>query len=236
MGWSGAPSGQDRANDHPPRDQLSDRRSTKATPRKASPKPNGTNAKASPEADRKWSPRGSGRQPRGANLPPLVALPVMPKMPAGVGRPTECTPEAMEEFCRCISIGMTVKGAAALAGFAYSLVHNWLERGEANEEPFAEFSRQYRRAQATAEEFHTRSLTVAASVPRSDGPDTRGSCWWLERVRNAEYGQKTKLEMTGPNGGPMQTQTVPLDRKEAEDRILAAAVEIAERRKAEGTG
>lgn len=65
-----------------------------------------------------------------------------------VGRPTLCTPERLKQFVESYARWMSTDDAAHSAGLAPRTVEDWLRRGEAGEEPYADFLRQAMEARA----------------------------------------------------------------------------------------
>lgn len=118
------------------------------------------------------------------------------------GRPTVFTREIAAIICQEISGGMPRKYAAARAGIAVRTFENWMERGKGGEEPFCAFAREVDDALAA----HVKTRLEAMRVPVAKGGDWKREAWLLERLHPKEFGQLTKTQISGPNGGPVQTQ------------------------------
>lgn len=153
---------------------------------------------------------------------PRKKAPSKRRAPKKRGRPPgsglKLTPEVESEICKALEIAVPLKYAAEAAGIAESTVHEWLERGEKGEEPFATFAVAVSRARAKA----VRNLSAKAL---GGGPGSSQATWFLERRFRQEYGPVQKLEHSGPDGGPMQVEGVAkeLDKLSADElRRLAA--------------
>jgi hypothetical protein len=88
-----------------------------------------------------------------------------------------------------------------MAGIAESTYHRWIERGEAGESPFREFSELTRASRAEARSKHVRTIRKAGR----EG-DWKAAAWFLERSDRANWGRTVdaKVEHSGPNGGPIE--------------------------------
>lgn len=67
------------------------------------------------------------------------------------GRPTSLTPDVQHAICVSLRAGNYRETAAQAAGVHRNTIRNWLQRGEAGEEPFAEFLCAVEKAEAIAE-------------------------------------------------------------------------------------
>jgi hypothetical protein len=65
---------------------------------------------------------------------------VKPPAPRPIGRPTLLTPDLQAKILRYIQDGATVDSAAALAGIHRATFFEWAARGEAAEQPYADFA------------------------------------------------------------------------------------------------
>jgi hypothetical protein len=59
-----------------------------------------------------------------------------------------CTPEMIAEIVYARSMGATIKDSCTYAGISEASYHDWKVRGEAGEEPFADFLEQITQARA----------------------------------------------------------------------------------------
>jgi hypothetical protein len=123
-------------------------------------------------------------------------------------RPTKCTPEVLARILDAIGQGAWAEQAARAAGIAPSTYYSWIERGEAGEEPFSEFSEALRAREAAAE------CTAVGIIRRAaeDG-DWRAAAHYLERRYPERCGQRSKLEHSGlpTPGNPLLGGRDPID-------------------------
>jgi hypothetical protein len=96
------------------------------------------------------------------------------------GRPTEYGPIAVKEICNNVSIGMTLKDSANLAGFKYKTVLWWLK-------VHPEFSAQYARAKLK------RKQLLIATVRSGAQKDPRVALEMLARLHPYEWGKMQSI-------------------------------------------
>ena len=157
---------------------------------------------------------------------------------ASQGRPIKWTPEIQEAIVSALSIGAQYKNAAMYAGISEGTFYNWMNRGEEVERRlsedegyeltgedtiFFEFLKAIREANATNEVYHVNNLHNLAPTNSSI------SQWIL--VNRHKYGQPTRIEITGKDGGAIETKDIT-DPVEKAARI-AAMLEIAKKRHAD---
>lgn len=83
--------------------------------------------------------------------------------PEDVGRPTKLTYERQEQIARAIEEGKSMNSAARMAGVTPQTVHNWMERGEGEEEGvFAEFFERVARARGQGEDGYFETVLEMA--------------------------------------------------------------------------
>jgi hypothetical protein len=87
-----------------------------------------------------------------------------------------------KRLCEILEKGNTVRTATAACGIAESTYFSWIQRGEAGEPEFMEFSQACASAKATAKQMLTDIIVAAA--PR----DPKMACWLLEKLYPGEYG------------------------------------------------
>ena len=108
-----------------------------------------------------------------------------------MGRPTLCTPEQMERLCALLREGNTRECAAKLSGIQPRTFYQWMQKGRAGQEPYAQFAHGVKDAEGQAEAWHIANLKVHAANT------WQVSCWWLERRRPEKYGKRDiSLEIT----------------------------------------
>ena len=116
-------------------------------------------------------------------------------MPAG--RPTKLTPEVMEEIVRNMASCAHPAIAAGCAGVGARTFHTWMQRGKAEASSiYGEFRHRILKAAKTSE------MRLAARIAAS--PDTNDAKWMLTHRFPKRWAEKTRHEITGANGGPME--------------------------------
>lgn len=127
------------------------------------------------------------------------------------GRPTKCTPEVTAIICKHVAEGLPKRYACSKADVTYRQMLEWEERGKEGEEPFLTFARELDKAKTE----HVEARLEAMRLAPSKGGDWKREAWLLERLHPKEFGQLTKTQISGPDGGPVQTQAsvviVPAD-------------------------
>lgn len=108
-----------------------------------------------------------------------------------VGRPTKFTPETTAAILSAIRLGATYELAAQAGGVHYDTFNEWVKKGEAGDEGFAEFSESVKRANA---EMAVRCLSQIEEAA-ADG-NWQAAAWKLERRFPASYG-RVPQEHTG---------------------------------------
>jgi hypothetical protein len=121
-----------------------------------------------------------------------------------------------------IRAGNHAEIAARSAGIAPSTYYRWLERGEHDEDgPYAAFVAAVRLAEAEAE------VHAVAIMRRAMPEDWRAALSYLERRHPARWRRRTSTELTGRDGGPIEsTHTTRLDLSALSDEQLAVLEQI----------
>lgn len=83
-----------------------------------------------------------------------------------VGRPTLCTPEAVEGYCKGLRLHLPQHLCATLAGVSADTVQIWFKRGADGEEPYASFVRRAAQTKAHMAGRLTRRIARAGQSPR----------------------------------------------------------------------
>jgi transposase len=112
---------------------------------------------------------------------------------ADTGRPTKRTPETEEAIFACLKEGMTKKAAAAAGGITYMTLRQW-------EKDFPEFSDALQNAEAAGQQALLRRIWAAAGTPDR----WQAAAWILERRWPQDFARRQALEMSGPEGGPIE--------------------------------
>lgn len=140
--------------------------------------------------------------------------------PATIGRPTKLTPDLANTICGLVAQGNYLKAAAGAVAVDAGTVHRWVSKGAAPDaDPlYRDFRDQLQKAKAMAEARMVRVITTAAN----QGQWT-AAAWWLERTNPEEWGKRDRLEVTGADGGPIETRQI------ADQRIATLAERLSNR-------
>lgn len=130
-----------------------------------------------------------------------------------MARPSKRSPERVERICDALRSGNTRRAACLLAGIGEATFFRWLNEDQ-------EFRETVERAEAQAEARFVAQVESAAL-----GGTWTAAAWWLERRRPADYARRDKVdsrvELSGPNGGPVETVATLSDH---EKRALREAI------------
>ena len=131
-----------------------------------------------------------------------------------MGRPTKLTKEIQQKIISALTAGNYQDTASAYAGISTSCFYNWLERGKKErdrliagekakkaEEIFVEFVDAIESARAQAEVRSVALIQKAAN----DGT-WQAAAWYLERSHPQRWGRINRTEISGPDGGPIETK------------------------------
>jgi RNA-splicing ligase RtcB len=154
---------------------------------------------------------------------------------------TKLTPETRERILEALSSGVPPEVAAAYAGVVRATFNNWLAAGRAAignangnladvlaKDEHAQFALEVEEALARFVVGNMAEIT-SAGRERSEG-EWQALGWQLERRFPQWFGRKTRHEVTGADGGPIQHQhavtiAIPRGAWEAlpiEDRLTLA--------------
>src|SRR5690554_2730890 len=112
---------------------------------------------------------------------------------AKVGRPTDFTPEIGETILEHMTAGLSLAAAAAECNVHRQRVYEWSER-------HPEFADTIRLAQAKRQSFLEKRLLGA-----SEGPIVTSSIFALKNAAPDDWRDKREHEMTGKDGGAIET-------------------------------
>jgi transposase len=130
------------------------------------------------------------------------------------GRPTLATEEVCSRVIALIQAGNYIETAASSVGISKSTLFLWLKRGarerrrmertgtKANKRElrFVEFSDAIERAQAESE------TTDVLLIGKAAMSVWQAAAWRLERKHPDRWGRHERHEVTGKDGGPIETQ------------------------------
>lgn len=131
---------------------------------------------------------------------------------AKTGRPTSLTPEVADRIIQAVRAGSYISHAAEYAGIPRETIYRWLDRGrrelerltedpkakpDPDEAIFVEFRHRVTRAEAEA------VVEAVAAWKTASRSDWRAAKEWLARRHNPEWGDKARLEHSGPDGQPI---------------------------------
>lgn len=124
--------------------------------------------------------------------------------------------EFVSQILKHLSEGMTREDACILSGINKDTFYEWLHKSE--------FSDAVLKAEISCKQRNIRRVQKASKVHWS------ASAWWLERKYPEEFAEKSKHEISGPNGTPLIGLTVNLDlSKLSDDKLNLLADQFAKR-------
>ena len=116
------------------------------------------------------------------------------------GAPTKLTPELQKKFCGYIREGQFISTAAHLCGVAADTVHLWIRKGNASDSgEYFEFAEAVRKADAESEAEDVRIWKLHDKKDYHSVKDRL-------QIRHKNWMAKQKIEISGPDGGAIQTQ------------------------------
>ena len=137
-----------------------------------------------------------------------------------MARPTKLTIQMQEKIVQAIRAGNYAEIACRAAGISPSTYYRWIERGEQERDGISgEFTEAVRLAEAESE------VHAVALLRRAMPDDWRAALAYLERRHPGRWRQHKTSELTGPNGGPIQTEH-PVDLSQLSDEELKLLQDI----------
>jgi hypothetical protein len=117
------------------------------------------------------------------------------------------TAPVQERLCQALRAGAHMEQAATYAGVHRATVYRWLARGEPDDAPrrFHDFAAAVREAEAGFE------IASLALIARAGDEDWRARAFLLERRHPRRWGRRKALELSGPDGEPIQLDALGLD-------------------------
>jgi hypothetical protein len=133
-----------------------------------------------------------------------------------------CTPEVQERVCQALRAGAHMEQAAAYAGIDRSTVYRWRMRGEADNAPqrFRDFAAAVGEAEAGFE------IASLALIARAGDEHWQARAWLLERRHPKRWGRRKALELSGPDGEPIQLDALGLNPSLLNDDELEVAARL----------
>lgn len=112
------------------------------------------------------------------------------------------TPEVQERIVSAIRAGNYLETASAYAGIDQSTLHKWISRSKEPDASAAlvEFRQSVERARAEAE------VRTVALIQQAASNSWQAAAWYLERSHPKRWARREKVEMSGPEGGPITLQ------------------------------
>lgn len=118
-----------------------------------------------------------------------------PSAPAKTGRPSKYIPAFCEEIISLMGEGLSLTAAAAELNIHRQTIYAW-------EEEIPEFSDAVKLARGK------RLLHLERGLFKADGSQVTAHIFALKNACAAEWREKTTTELTGKDGGPIQTEDI----------------------------
>lgn len=118
------------------------------------------------------------------------------------GRPTECTPELTQKFAVALGKGMPRDLACDLLRIHRATFYDWMAKGADGVHPYADFADAIKEAEG---QLVSDCLDAIVEAGSGDNAQWQARAWLLERRHTAMFG-RSRVEVSGPDGGPVQTQ------------------------------
>ena len=119
---------------------------------------------------------------------------------------TKLTPQMQATIVEALEHGMHQESACARAGINKTTFYRWLDRGE-SDAPEDEIYRNFRNAVEKARAKPEAEALEAIKVAWRDGT-WQAAAWFLERSHPHKYGRINRTEVSGPEGKPVQMETM----------------------------
>jgi transposase len=130
------------------------------------------------------------------------------------------TADLTEQITKLISEGNYVEVACSAVGIGKTTFYRWLEAGDSAQSGiFRDFWNAIKKAEAEAETKYTGVIKDAANTG-----NWTAAAWWLERRYPERWGKRDRLEMTGKDGGPIETKAVSDEQHNRAISALAHAI------------
>lgn len=109
------------------------------------------------------------------------------------GRPSEYNPTLGNEVIELMATGLSLTAAAAAIGFHRDTMYDWAEK-------YPEFSDAVKLGKG--KRVHKLETDLLAA---KDGPTVTSRIFALKNADPTEWREKVAAELSGPNGGPIET-------------------------------
>lgn len=119
-----------------------------------------------------------------------------------IGRPTKLTPKLQERICEFIRGGNYITTSCEACGISTVIYNDWKKRGERGEEPFLSFLNAIKKAEVDCE---TRLLAIVDKAAEKNWP---AAMTIMERRNPEKWGRRTRQEIVGRGGGPVEFKVV----------------------------
>ena len=129
----------------------------------------------------------------------------------------------MAEVMMYMGSGVPGEVAAAEAGIPRATFYQWLKKGDAGEMPYADFADGVRKADSLE---HRAQVDALRKSFDEGNPHLRLA--WIKQRWSRIYAEPTKVEVSGPDGGPIALSPVlaSLPQEELESRIKELEAEL----------
>ena len=117
-----------------------------------------------------------------------------------MARPTKLTDAVQARIVQAVRSGCYAEVACRSAGISPSTYYRWLQKGEGERSGlYAEFAAAVHLADAEAEVY------AVATIRQAMPTDWRAALAFLERRHPGRWRRQTSTELTGKDGGPIET-------------------------------
>lgn len=115
-------------------------------------------------------------------------------------RPIALTPDRQEKLLEAIRAGNYIQTACTYAGISKQTYYNWKHTAETPDAPewAVDLFDAIENARAQAE------VRNVALIQRAATTQWQAAAWWLERSFPQQFGRINRVEMSGPEGGPIE--------------------------------
>ena len=116
-----------------------------------------------------------------------------------MGRRTRYTTEIEDRMVEALRSGNHIDAAADYAGISHQTHYDWLRKASEGDKRYIRYAERTREARATAE---IRNVTYVQRAAQNG--QWQAAAWWLERAHRSRWGKTQAVELSGPEGAPVQ--------------------------------